>query len=414
MRCWVVSADWVDLAAAAKGRPRTKVRRTGRSCSTQRDPIVSTVQPSNVQRPMIIRLGLPAFAYLHMPRSADSKLITGRGGGYAQAARSRSQLSGSSRRGPRPPGHRASAQPRWRAGPDRAGTRARACEVEPVGIPAGSDSGLGADLPVRVELERETQQLEPAVVEEEVAVAVQLARELGGTCPWPGSRWSFSRLVSCSNPKAKTICGSAPVSAARSRPVVATASQCASPCSHESRRHASARTRSTSTTRRYEIGPAPCLALSGRPGAPRSPPMRRSVGRPSKPVRPRQRAAPSRRETTAKLRRRTYWTSAVGAARDALRRRRSSRRPSGLLRTCRRIPSGSRAAPARARRLFHRDDVPDAGRVGAVDAPDESLAVRERDHARYGACHGTFIPRRAVFLTRCYAQAQRRRRSRRR
>ena len=38
-------------------------------------------------------------------------------------------------------------------------------------------------------------------------------------------------------------------------------------------------------------------------------------------------------------------------------------------------------------RLFHRDDVSDAGRVGAVDAPDECLAVRKRHHARYGACH---------------------------
>ena len=72
-------ADRLDFAWAANGRPRTKVRLTGRSCSTQRDPIVSTVQPSNVQRPTIIRHPSPGSCispYATVCRSRN--LVAGR------------------------------------------------------------------------------------------------------------------------------------------------------------------------------------------------------------------------------------------------------------------------------------------------------------------------------------------------
>ena len=63
--------------------------------------------------------------------------------------------------------------------------RPQSAEMKPVGVPARSNRRVNADLSVRVEFEGEAQQLEPRVVEEEVAVTVQLARELGGARPVP-------------------------------------------------------------------------------------------------------------------------------------------------------------------------------------------------------------------------------------
>ena len=60
--------------------------------------------------------------------------------------------------------------------------------MEPVGgrRPARFDGGLGADLPVGVELECEAQQLEPAVVEQEVAVEHCNSRaNTAARGPWP-------------------------------------------------------------------------------------------------------------------------------------------------------------------------------------------------------------------------------------
>ena len=51
--------------------------------------------------------------------------------------------------------------------------------MEPVGIPAGSDSRVSAHLAVGVQLEREAQELESDLIEEQVTVTMQLAREHG-------------------------------------------------------------------------------------------------------------------------------------------------------------------------------------------------------------------------------------------
>src|SRR4029079_6592578 len=45
-----------------------------------------------------------------------------------------------------------------------------------------------------------------------------------------------------------------------------------------------------------------------------------------------------------------------------------------------------------AGRVLHRDDVSDAGRVGAVNMPDDSLSVGERDDTRNGGGHAPGIP----------------------
>ena len=98
------SADRVEVAFE-KGLPRTNERVTGTSCSTQREPIVITVQPSNVQGRMIIGLPFPKCACLDMPLLAgvETSATPAKGlryemGADAQASSRRSQLSGSSRR----------------------------------------------------------------------------------------------------------------------------------------------------------------------------------------------------------------------------------------------------------------------------------------------------------------------------
>ena len=212
---------------------------------------------------------------------------------------------------PLPPGHRASAQPPWTAGPDRAGTRARA------------GRGGAGRRPSRF-------------------------RRSGSalTCPFA---WSSSARHSSS-----------------SRP----SSRRRSPSRCSSRANTAAR------------GPWPGIAVVVlAPGVVQQPEGEHDLrvgpglggevetgGRDREPVRlavqPRI-AAPRLGENTIDQhhqtigdrgrrdfgkRRRSYCTSAVRCGLGiALRRRRSSHRPSGLRRTCRRIPSGSRAVRARAR-----------------------------------------------------------------
>ncbi len=78
--------------------------------------------------------------------------------------------------------------------------------METVGIPAGTNGRVCAHVPVGVQLEREAQQLEPAVVEHEITVAVQLAREHGRARAVPGVAAIVLAPRVVQQPNANTIC----------------------------------------------------------------------------------------------------------------------------------------------------------------------------------------------------------------
>ena len=260
MRCWVrgTAPTASIVAAAAKGRPRTKVRRhrqvvlDAAGADREHRATVECAAADDHRRPSPgICISPYATCRPVSKHRRDSVKLrreqterSGRRGGAPSSAEARGAR-------PLPPGHRASAQPQWRAAPGRAETSGRAGRGGAGRRPSRCRrSGRALTWPSACSSSaRHSSSSRPSSSRRSPS-RVQLAREHGRAWAVPGSRLSFSRRVSCSNPKAKTICGSAPVSAARSSPVVATASQCASPCSHESRRHASARTRSTSITRR--------------------------------------------------------------------------------------------------------------------------------------------------------------------
>ena len=111
------------------------------------------------------------FACPNMPRAADAETSASAvfAGSFVTSGRAfRRRGAAPSSAGardarPLPPGRRTSAPPPWTAGRGSSSKRgSEPAEVEPVGVPAGANGRVSADLPVRVELEREAQQLEPA------------------------------------------------------------------------------------------------------------------------------------------------------------------------------------------------------------------------------------------------------------